>query len=231
MISTDQVQAGSLAQSSSSTEAFDWPDVQRLRCRYSSGGRRRALSHTGSELERLSARRHSSCSCLVLPEGPCLEVPSTESGDGRDADAEECGRRLQRAASGDLLSSRTRAEAPQQLASLSCGYFVAGETPRPDDPERSVIVLEKVQEAVDTAEEEGEENYVQIRSPTSKEKISLVAVIDRCRVYQGSDPSPDEAKGRVDGARAPECPRAQSRQDSSKQGRVKSLRDKFQNMS
>lgn len=238
VISTDQVQSGFMAQSSSSTEAFDWPDVQHLRSRYSSGGggggQRRVLSRARSMPERLLVRRHSSCSCLVLPEGPCLKVPSPgESGDGRDA--EERRRRLQRAASLDLpLRGRTLAEARQQLASVSCGgYFVASETPRPDDPEHSVMVLEKVQEAVDTAEEEGEENYVQIRSPTSKEKISLMAVMDRCRVYQDSDESREEVTVRAHGARAPEqeSRRREARQESSKQGRVKNLREKFQNMS
>uniref|UniRef100_A0A0E9RZH8 Uncharacterized protein n=1 Tax=Anguilla anguilla TaxID=7936 RepID=A0A0E9RZH8_ANGAN len=38
-------------------------------------------------------------------------------------------------------------------------------------------------------------NYVQIRSPTSREKISIMAVIDRCRAYQESD----EYRQREDG--------------------------------
>lgn len=106
---------------------------------------------------------------------------------------------------------------------------MAAMAPRPDDPERSVIVMEKVQEAPGAAEE----NYVQIRSPTSKEKISLVAVVDRCRVYQDSDQSREEAKVRPDGARAPdqESRRSRARPESSRQGRVRNLREKFQNMS
>lgn len=230
VISTDQVQSGSMAHSYSSTEAFEWPDVQHLRSKYG-GGQRRVLSRARSMPERLLVRRHSSCSCLVLPEGPRLKVPSSESGDGRDADAKESRRRLQRTASLDLqLKRKSRAEAAEQLASLGWGsYFVAATTPLADDPEHSVIILEKVQEPGDT---EGEENYIQIRSPTSKEKISLMAVMDRCRVYQDSEENREEAKVQRD-ARTPEeeFRRGRSRPESSRQGRVKNLRAKFQNMS
>lgn len=226
--STDQVQSGSVAQSSLSTEAFDWPDVQHLRSRYSSGGgggQGRGLSRARSMPERLLVRRHSSCSCLVLPEGPCLRVPWSRSGDGWDT--EECRWRLQRAASVDL-HPRSRAGAAQQLA-----YVIAATAPRPDDPEHSVIVMETVQQPRDTAEEDAEDNYVQIRSPTSKEKISLLAVMDRCRVYQDPDGSREEAVGRRGPARPPdqESRGSRSRQDSSRQGRVKNLREKFQSMS
>lgn len=233
-ISTDQVQSSSMAQSSLSTEAFDWPDVQHLRSKYSAGGQKRALSRARSVPERLFVRRHSSCSCAVPPEGPWLKGPWSESGDGWDADTEECRRRLQRAASLDLHPrSRSMAGAAAELASLSSGgYFIAAKTPRADAPDHSVIVLEKVQEPVEPAEEEGQENYIQIRSPTSKEKISLMAVMDRCRVYQDSDEYREEAKVQSDGARADEeTRRTKSRQESSKQGRVKNLREKFQNMS
>lgn len=225
VISTAQLQSSSVAQSSSATEAFDWPDVQHLRSKYSPAGgggeQQRVLSRARSVPERLCVRRHSSCWCTAPPEGPWLRGPSSESGDSWDADTEEWPRRLERASSLDLRPRRrSMAGAAELLAPLSSGrYFVAAKTPRPDDPEHSAIVLEKVQEPGEPAEEEGEENYVQIRSPTSKEKISLLAVMDRCRAYQDSE----EARVRTDGTR--------SRAESSKQGRVKNLREKFQNMS
>lgn len=201
LISVDQVQSSSIGLSSLSIEAFAWPDVQHLRSRYSGGGRGQkcVLNRTHSMPERLSVRRHSSCSCH-------LEW---------DKDGEEWWRSLQRAASLDL-----------QLRSSCEAYVIAAETARPDDPEHSVIVMEKIQEPGYTAEDQGEDNYIQIRSPTSKEKISLMAVFDRCRIYQDSDTPREDEKIRIK-----ESQRRQSRQESSKQGRVKNLRDKFQNMS
>ncbi|XP_064195621.1 pleckstrin homology domain-containing family G member 3-like isoform X2 [Anguilla rostrata] len=86
------------------------------------------------------------------------------------------------------------------------GYYVSGHALLPDN--RKVIVVERVAEATPLedgtepqraeegsrqlgAEPEGAEdsdgNYVQIRSPTSREKISIMAVIDRCRAYQESE--------------------------------------------
>lgn len=216
LISVDQVQSSSTALSSLSIEAFAWPDVQHLRSRYSGGGRGQkcVLNRAHSMPERLSVRRHSSCSCLVH-EGCHLKLPLPESGDEWDEDREEWWRSLQRAASLDL-----------QLRSSREAYVIAAEAPRLDDPEHSVIVMEKIQEPGYTAEDQGEDNYIQIRSPTSKEKISLMAVFDRCRIYQDSDASMEDRKIRIE-----ESQRRQSRQESSKQGRVKNLRDKFQNMS
>lgn len=216
LISLDQVQSSSIALSSLSIEAFAWPDVQHLRSRYSGGGRGQkcVLNRAHSMPERLSVRRHSSCSCLIH-EGCHLKLPLTESGDEWDEDREEWWRSLQRAASLEL-----------QLRSSCEAYVIAAETPRSDDPEHSVIVMEKVQEPGYTAEDQGEDNYIQIRSPTSKEKISLMAVFDRCRIYQDSDASREDGKIRIE-----ESQRRQFREESSKQGRVKNLRDKFQNMS
>ncbi|KAJ8356311.1 hypothetical protein SKAU_G00191050 [Synaphobranchus kaupii] len=86
------------------------------------------------------------------------------------------------------------------------GYYVSGHALLPNN--HKVIVVERVAEATPPeggtelqwaeqesrqsgAEPEGAEdsdgNYVQIRSPTSREKISIMAVIDRCRAYQESD--------------------------------------------
>lgn len=74
------------------------------------------------------------------------------------------------------------------------GYYIAAEISLPNNPEHRMIVMEKLpepgSEPVEMAKEaieEKETNYVQIRSPTSREKISIMAVIDRCRVYQESD--------------------------------------------
>lgn len=96
--------------------------------------------------------------------------------------------------------------------SSSSGYYIAGETLLPND--KKLVVVEKVVEAVEPVavekvstvtftmaspplvvravplsreKDDMDDSYVQIRSPTSREKISIMAVIDRCRAYQESD--------------------------------------------
>lgn len=246
MVSTDQAQSDtSIHHSSSSSEAFDWPDVQQLRSKYCSrgNGQRRLVSRAHSTPDHVFVRRHSSCSCGVLPEGHSLKVPPFKSADGWETNTNECRRRLERASSLDLhLRKIPKAEAAaqkEQLTNLSCGgFFVAAKAPLPNDPEHSVIVMEKVlQPAATTTEAQDEDNYIQIRSPTSKEKISIMAVIDRCRVYQDSDQyqEGEQLKVRSEAPRAPgheESQKTKSKQkDTSSQNVVKHLREKFQNMS
>lgn len=132
----------------------------------------------------------------------------------------------------------TEAATPQEeLTDLSPGgYFVAAKAPLPNDPEHCVIVMEKVLQPVEKTTED-EDNYVQIRSPTSKEKISIMAVIDRCRVYQDSEQyrEGEEVKVRTEGTRVPGDEESQEpktkQKENSTQNVVKNLREKFQNMS
>lgn len=137
------------------------------------------------------------------------------------------------------------------------GYYVAAEASLQDDPEHKIIVMEKVPDPVseheETAkeeEEEGDDSYIQIRSPTSREKISIMAVIDRCRVYQESD----EYKQREDVKAKTELGRPQEldtmavsstdqdesqktssnsgpKTEAGQQSIVKNLREKFQSLS
>lgn len=132
----------------------------------------------------------------------------------------------------------TEAATPQEeLTDLSPGgYFVAAKAPLPNDPEHCVIVMEKVLQPVEKTTED-EDNYVQIRSPTSKEKISIMAVIERCRVYQDSEQyrEGEEVKVRTEGTRVPGDEESQEpktkQKENSTQNVVKNLREKFQNMS
>lgn len=104
-----------------------------------------------------------------------------------------------------------------------------------------------------------DEGYVQIRSPTSREKISIRAVVERCRAYQESDEyksrQEDQDKGMSPGTSNPKAkqrscrgaekvtcstvqqpgPRfemchAGTRTDLTQQGLVKNLREKFQSL-
>lgn len=145
-------------------------------------------------------RRHSSCSSSLH-----FSVPSRT----------EDSKRLHRASSigGDQAGALQKLQ--ENVATRSYdGYCITAEAPRPENPEHKIIIMEKCPEPDskiivtekcsdteqniidmeklsntnnDDREEEGGDNYIQIRSPTSREKISIMAVIDRCRAYQESD--------------------------------------------
>ncbi|XP_049913937.1 pleckstrin homology domain-containing family G member 3-like [Epinephelus moara] len=223
-------------------EGFNWPDVQVLRSKYSDHG----------------LRRHSSCSSsLLLADGASGEAPSHKPRGSRDASREERRKRLQRANSLDPRLSGAQMTELQKLQDQVAngdydGYYVAAEAPLPDNPEHKIIVMEKLPEPetepAQTAkeEEEGDDSYIQIRSPTSREKISIMAVIDRCRVYQESDEykQREDVKAKTEAGRAQELdakdPDDESQKTSSncgpkaeggQQSIVKNLREKFQSLS
>ncbi|TKS65064.1 Pleckstrin -like proteiny domain-containing family G member 3 [Collichthys lucidus] len=235
---------------SSAIEGFDWPDVRELCSKYSEHGRsqKSPVSRSRSIPEQMfdgGLRRHSSCSSsLLLPDGASEEVPAFKL---QDTSREERRKRLHRANSLDPRLSGEQLTELQKLQDQAAqgnysGYYVAAEAPLPNDPEHKIIVVEKLPEAesepADTTEEEEDkdDNYVQIRSPTSREKISIMAVIDRCRVYQESE----EVKARAEADTATNQRDNESQKTSSDCGQktdggqqsiVKNLRDKFQSLS
>lgn len=246
---------------SSSIEGFDWPDVQELRSKYSDHSRsQRTLVSRGHSLpERIydgGLRRHSSCSSSFLPDGMSEEVSSSKPCSSRDAGREERKTRLHRANSLDPRLSGAQMTELQKLQDRAAdvnydGYYVAAETPLPNDPEHKVIIMEKLPEPESEpagSNEDDEDNYVQIRSPTSREKISILAVIDRCRVYQESDEykQREEVKTRTEPVRSnePDTAAASSndldgesqkmsgqKTKTGQQSIVKNLREKFQSLS
>lgn len=124
-------------------------------------------------------------------------------------------------------------------------YYIAAEAPLSDDPEHKVIVMEKLPEPEKPAQapkEEDNDGYVQIRSPTSREKISIMAVIDRCRAYQESDEYKQREEAKAEPAKTAtasseqdESPKTRSnsgqKTESSQRSIVKNLREKFQSQS
>lgn len=125
-------------------------------------------------------------------------------------------------------------------------YYIAAEAPLPDDPEHKVIVMEKLPKPEKPAqapkEEDDDGGYVQIRSPTSREKISIMAVIDRCRAYQESDEYKQRQEAKAEPAKTAtasteqdESPKTRShsgqKTESSQGSIVKNLREKFQSQS
>ncbi|KAG7233565.1 hypothetical protein INR49_006840 [Caranx melampygus] len=183
-------------------EGFNWPDVQELRSKYSDHGRlqKSPVSRSRSIPEQMfdgSLRRHSSCSSShLLTDRSADEGPSYKPRSSRDSSREECIKRLQRANSLDpRLSGEQMTELQKFQEQVTegnyDGYFIAAEAPLPKDPGHKIIVVEKLpepeaqpaetpKESIEE-EEEDDDNLVQIRSPTSREKISIIAVIDRCR--------------------------------------------------
>lgn len=138
------------------------------------------------------------------------------------------------------------------------GYHIAAEAPLPNNPKHKIIIVEKhpKTESVPTettkeSREEEDDNYVQIRSPTSREKISIMAVIDRCRAYQESDEykQREEAKAKTESARPQELDKTSAsptdqgdksqntrsnsgqKTEAGQQSIVKNLREKFQSLS
>lgn len=256
---------------SSSIESFNWPDVRELRSKYSDHGRSQKgpASRSRSIPEQMfegGLRRHSSCSSsLFLPDGASGDVPSYKPHGSLDANREERRKRLHRANSLDPRLGEAQMTELQKLQDQAAngnynGYYVAAEAPLPNNPKHQIIVVEKLlepeAEPPNTAkgskeEEEGEDNYVQIRSPTSREKISIMAVIDRCRVYQESDEykQREEARAKTELARPQELDSTsgssndqddESKKSSSNSGQktaagqqsiVKNLREKFQSLS
>ncbi|KAK9531991.1 hypothetical protein VZT92_011376 [Zoarces viviparus] len=234
-------------------EGFDWPDVRELRSRYSDHGRpqKSPVDRSLSIPEQMfdgGLRRRSSCSSgLLLAAGASAEVPSY----GRDAGREERRKRLQRANSLDpRLSGAQRTELQKLQDQVAIGdhdgYYVAAEAALPNDEEHKIIVVEKLPEAEETRENE-DDNYIQIRSPTSREKISIMAVIDRCRVYQESDEykQRQDVKTKTELAAAAAVSSSNRRDDepqtagsnsgpkteAGQQSGVKNLRERFQSQS
>ncbi|XP_017282938.1 pleckstrin homology domain-containing family G member 3 isoform X1 [Kryptolebias marmoratus] len=231
-----------------SIEGFSWPDVRELRSRYSNSGRsqKNLVSRSRSIPEKMfesGQRRHSQGSSLLHADEASGGASSRKLRRSRNANQEERSKRLQRANSLDPQLSRAQRTELQRLQDEAGhdGYYIAAEAPLSDDPERTLIVMEKLPAPKKTAEEPKEEDgesYVQIRSPTSREKISIMAVIDRCRAYQESDEykQREEAKARTEpgktAAASAEQETSRKTETEGSQGSiVKNLREKFQSQS
>ncbi|XP_008295318.1 pleckstrin homology domain-containing family G member 3 isoform X4 [Stegastes partitus] len=244
-------------------EGFNWPDVSELRSKYSDhgGSQKTSVSRSRSIPEQMfdgSLRRHSSCSSSPLADGASSEGPSYKPRGSRDTSREERNKRLHRANSLDPRLSGAQMTELQKLQDQVAngkydGYYIAAEAPLLNDPEHKIIIMEKCPErkgAAKEPKEEDDDSYVQIRSPTSREKISIMAVIDRCRAYQESDEykQREEAKAKNEPAKPQELDKAtaaSTAQDVPQRSRsnsgqkmetgqksiVKNLREKFQSLS
>ncbi|XP_053801010.1 pleckstrin homology domain-containing family G member 3 [Vidua chalybeata] len=130
------------------------------------------------------------------PEGPGRggRPAGKERGSGRSRSAEANG------------GSNTPSPAPARYSSDGA-LWVAAEAPL--GPGQRVLVLERLPEPP---------AYVQIRSPTTREKICLKAVVERCKAYQASE----EYRRR--------CPETPGSPEPLRHGLVRDLRQKFQTL-
>ncbi|XP_064781758.1 pleckstrin homology domain-containing family G member 3 isoform X5 [Oncorhynchus masou masou] len=208
------------------TEAFNWPDVQTLRCKYASSDKDQSrlppVNRSRSVPERMDSgpkRRSSFCSSLVTASGT-VEAPAYRPHLSRDPGSGEGLARLHRAGSLDQRLSGLHLSELQNLQDEvpNDSYYISAQATMPND--HRVVVVEKVPEPEtesSSAEplemvlrarrvevvEDIDDSYVQIRSPTTREKISIMAVIDRCRAYQESDEYRQREEG---GAKAESVP-------------------------
>lgn len=258
------------AHSPTPPEKFNWPDVRELRSKYAhldSMSSQPALGQNQSASERMFDRistRRSSCSSSHLTYNGSSDYSFQKLYPGKDT--EQYLTRTQRAGSLDqkLGSLYLRDLHILQSTNASSGYYVSAQAALPN--EKNIVVIEKVPEApppveMDLSTKECKEiteygmddGYVQIRSPTSHEKISIMAVIDRCRAYQDSEEYRQREEGGCKTEKVPKtelCKKVENQSscsehsdetvkdalgsgkkaDSSQHGVVKNLRDKFQNI-
>ncbi|XP_061559623.1 pleckstrin homology domain-containing family G member 3-like isoform X2 [Phycodurus eques] len=219
-----------------SAEGFDWPDVRELRSKYSDGSGSNAASRSSSVPEQMfdvGSRRRSSSD--APPRGPYATSGRLKSHKG-----------LHRPHSPDpWLSGALARETRGQRAANDAADHVTAREPREKFPRRELLVTGKLSpeadpEPAEAIDEDDDDAYVEIRSPTSREKISILAVMDRCRAYQESD----EYKQRSQLAKSPDGGRSQTAGDplkttgdhfqtSAATGQhnvVKNLRQKFQKL-
>ncbi|KYO25885.1 pleckstrin-like proteiny domain-containing family G member 3 [Alligator mississippiensis] len=193
-------------------EKFSWPDVRELRSKYSLG----KSSEAGFGPRRPPPVNRSRSAPEKMAEGP----PGALSGKaGRSGRATEkswlAAERSRSAEQGPEPSTGSR---QHQRQHSDGALYVAAETCL--DNQQRVIVLEKVPPEA--------ESYVQIRSPTTREKLSLKAVAERCKVYQDLDGCPQQEWEDEEGQ--PQRPMVWDKPDVGHQGLVRNLREKFQTL-
>ncbi|XP_043839633.1 pleckstrin homology domain-containing family G member 3 isoform X2 [Dromiciops gliroides] len=197
------------------TETFHWPDVRELCSKYA--------SHDEAVLAGRGQRQGPPVNrSLSVPENIMEPTPVGKMG---------------RCCSLNTSTGRGAQEINQPQPHKDLFSLGSSQTPGQDVDEglyltadltlennRRVIVLEKGPPPL--VGEEEQDSFVPIRSPTSQEKMSLKAAVERCKAYQESE----EFRWQEEGARGPQQLVQGDTADMGQQGRVRNLREKFQTL-
>ncbi|XP_025047791.1 pleckstrin homology domain-containing family G member 3 [Alligator sinensis] len=193
-------------------EKFSWPDVRELRSKYSLG----KSSEAGFGPCRPPPVNRSRSAPEKMAEGPTGALSGKAGRSGRATEKSWLAAERSRSAEQGLEPSTGSRQHQRQHSDGV--LYVAAETCL--DNQQRVIVLEKVPPDA--------ESYVQIRSPTTREKLSLKAVAERCKVYQDLDGCPQQEWEDEEGQ--PQRPMVWDKPDVGHQGLVRNLREKFQTL-
>ncbi|KAK6479171.1 pleckstrin homology domain-containing family G member 3-like isoform X1 [Huso huso] len=263
------------------SESFHWPDVQELRSKYvkkeTESGQSKLLSVARScsvpekMLEFPEGTSSNFNSTANIQFGVRGRTASTSAAEHQTAKALQLDKAegfshphaqicrtgsLDQRISGHHLDDFKNLRNEDKLKNM---FYVSGNTTLPS--EQKVIVMEKVPQKnidvdiVETGEdlEDDDDSFLQIRSPTTREMISIRAVIERCKAYQESEEyrqredsgKPDQGtmKGKAKEQDRPAFSNDQNvayrrgsvpaakKTDINQQSLVKNLREKFQNLS
>lgn len=194
-------------------EKFHWPDVRELRSKYSCQAVAEKCKSSSFNRSR-SAPEKMVDSGRVLEEHHCSKRKAKMRQKSQQGSTEGC----KEEAPSDSIHKDHACETHKQSCVMAEASLENGQ---------QVIVMEKLLEAPG----EPDESYVQIRSPTSRGKISLKAVVERCKVYQDSEEYRKREEDIQEAApRKALQPVWWEKAASSQQSLVKNLREKFQTL-
>ncbi|KAM4013591.1 pleckstrin homology domain-containing family G member 3 [Anomaloglossus baeobatrachus] len=212
--------------SPANSEVFHWPDVRELRSRY-----------TGSAVTHLPVNRSQSVPDKMMEDNVndlCLETDISPSYKKKVKHSASMKRVC---ADTDLCDPLHLQEpSPEALHNGGLGrgisdYYISAEAPLENN--KKIVIMEKIPPAAPVCDVD--DTYVHIRSPTSREKISIKAVIERCKAYQETEEY--QTRERLSSPDAPSHltqeqskPKPLTTNDTAQHNRVRNLRDKFQTL-
>ncbi|XP_061757400.1 pleckstrin homology domain-containing family G member 3-like [Nerophis ophidion] len=210
---------GTCPRSSSSIEGFNWPDVRELRSKYS--------DHSVSTSQQMSdlgpQRRSCSYSSAALSE---------KSFNKQTTIGHESYKQIHRTNSLDPWfiaahrSKRTELQGRLDANGTDSDDCVAAEGLLETPTEDLIVTKTLLPEEEAASKDEDMKAFVQIRSPISREKISILAVMDRCRVYKESEEYKQRSEPIKSFNEGPQSINAASEPKNT----VRSLTLKFQNL-
>ncbi|XP_073498360.1 pleckstrin homology domain-containing family G member 3 [Phyllobates terribilis] len=217
------------------TEIFHWPDVRELRSRYTSTAGlvknlpvNRSLSvpdklmddHVGNFPEECNIKDISPSYKKKIKHSESMKSVAEEINLCDKVDVQNPSRTL----SPGALHNGDRGQVMNDC------YYISAEAPLENN--KKIIIVEKISAASVC---DVDDTYVHIRSPTSREKISIKAVIERCKAYQDTEEYKIRehllnSEGSSGVTQEQSKPKVLTTNDIALQNRVRSLREKFQTL-